>query len=67
MIPRANSTAWRAVAPWPPSEQVEQDRVLSRALGAMFNRKVVAARAIGGDRDELIARLPVDAGKGTES
>ena len=67
MIPRANMTTWRAVAPWPPSEQVEQDRVLSRALGAMFNRKVVADRAIRGDRDELIARLPGEPGKGTES
>ena len=67
MIPRANITAGRAVAPWPPSEQVEQDRVLSRALGAMFNRKVVADRAIPGDRDDLISRLAGEPGKGTES
>ncbi len=46
MIPRANITAWRAVAPWPSNEQVEQDLVLSRALVAMFNQKVVADRAI---------------------
>ena len=26
MIPRANITAWRTVAPWPSNEQVEQDR-----------------------------------------
>ena len=37
MIPRANVTAWRAVAPWPTDAQVEQDLVLSRALVEMFN------------------------------
>lgn len=42
MIPRANITAWRVVAPWPSNEQVEQDLVLCRALVAMFSRKVVA-------------------------
>jgi serine protease inhibitor len=34
VIPRANITAWRAQAPWPSNEQVEQDLVLSRALVA---------------------------------
>lgn len=46
MIPRANITAWRAVAPWPTNEQVEQDLVLSRALVAMYGKQVVADRAI---------------------
>lgn len=46
MIPRANITAWRAVAPWPSNEQVEQDLVLSRALVEMFSKKLVAARII---------------------
>lgn len=46
MIPRANITAWRAVAPWPSNEQVEQDLVLSRALVAMFGQEVVAQRAV---------------------
>jgi len=46
MIPRANITAWRVVAPWPSNEQVEQDLVLSRALVAMFNQKVVSNLAI---------------------
>jgi len=46
MIPRANITAWRAVAPWPSNEQVEQDLVLSRALVAMYGKQVVADRAI---------------------
>ena len=46
MIPRANITAWRAVVPWPANEQVEQDLVLSRALVAMFSKKVVADRAV---------------------
>ena len=45
MIPRANITAWRARAPWPANEQVEQDLVLSRALVAMFTRGIVAAQA----------------------
>ncbi|MCK6531448.1 MAG: nucleotidyl transferase AbiEii/AbiGii toxin family protein [Polyangiaceae bacterium] len=46
MIPRANITAWRAVAPWPSNEQVEQDLVLCRALVAMFSQKVVADRVV---------------------
>jgi predicted nucleotidyltransferase component of viral defense system len=46
LIPRANITAWRAVAPWPSNEQVEQDLVLSRALVAMFSQKVVADRVV---------------------
>jgi predicted nucleotidyltransferase component of viral defense system len=46
LIPRANITAWRAVAPWPSNEQVEQDLVLSRALVAMFSRKVLADRVV---------------------
>jgi hypothetical protein len=33
MIPQANITAWRNVAPWPDDAQVEQDLVLSRAGG----------------------------------
>ena len=46
MIPRANITAWRARAPWPSNEQVEQDLVLSRALVAMFSHRVVADRVV---------------------
>lgn len=46
MIPRANITAWRNMAPWPTNEQVEQDLVISRALVAMFNRNTVADQAI---------------------
>ncbi|MFA5844810.1 MAG: nucleotidyl transferase AbiEii/AbiGii toxin family protein [Coriobacteriia bacterium] len=38
MIPRAQITAWRASAPWPQDEQVEQDLILSRALTAIFGR-----------------------------
>lgn len=44
MIPRANITAWRTIAPWPSNEQVEQDLVLSRALVAMFSHQAVADR-----------------------
>jgi len=46
LIPRANITAWRSHAPWPSNEQVEQDLVLSRALVAMFDRKIVADQAV---------------------
>lgn len=38
MIPRANITAWRAEAPWPLDEQVEQDLVLSRVLTEVYSR-----------------------------
>ncbi|HQP37661.1 MAG TPA: nucleotidyl transferase AbiEii/AbiGii toxin family protein [Polyangiaceae bacterium] len=37
MIPRANVTAWRAHAPWPLDEQVEQDLVIHRALVEIFS------------------------------
>jgi len=46
LIPRAHITAWRARAPWPSNEQVEQDLVLSRALIAMFRHPVVAESAV---------------------
>jgi predicted nucleotidyltransferase component of viral defense system len=36
LIPQANITAWRAVAPWPDDAQVEQDLVLSRAVVELF-------------------------------
>jgi len=46
VIPRANITAWRAHAPWPSNEQVEQDLVLSRALVAMYQHPIVAEGAV---------------------
>jgi predicted nucleotidyltransferase component of viral defense system len=46
LIPRANITAWRTIAPWPSNEQVEQDLVLSRALVALFSHKAVADRVV---------------------
>lgn len=46
MIPRANITAWRARAPWPSDEQVEQDLVLSRALVVMFSNEVVGKQVL---------------------
>ena len=46
MIPRANITAWRHVAPWPTNEQVEQDLVLSRALVEIFGHELVVDQAI---------------------
>ena len=42
MIPRANITAWRRIAPWPDNAQIEQDLVLSRALIDIFSRPVLA-------------------------
>lgn len=36
MIPQANITAWRTIAPWPDDAQVEQDLVLSRAAVELF-------------------------------
>jgi predicted nucleotidyltransferase component of viral defense system len=37
LIPQANITAWRALAPWADDAQVEQDLVLSRALVELFS------------------------------
>lgn len=42
MIPRANINAWRAIAPWPESAQVEQDLVIARALVALYSRAEIA-------------------------
>ena len=42
MIPRAHINAWRKVAPWPDSSQIEQDLILSRALIEMYQRPEVA-------------------------
>lgn len=44
MIPRASITAWRAQAPWPLDEQVEQDLVISRAIVEMFSIPELASR-----------------------
>jgi len=44
LIPRAHITAWRARAPWPSNEQIEQDLVLCRALVSMFQQPAVAER-----------------------
>ncbi len=42
MIPRANINAWRKVAPWPDSSQIEQDLVISRALVEMYSQPEIA-------------------------
>lgn len=44
MIPQANITAWRAVAPWPDDAQVEQDLVLSRAVVELFGEPKLAGK-----------------------
>jgi predicted nucleotidyltransferase component of viral defense system len=41
VIPRANITAWRVVAPWPIDAQVEQDLVISRALVELYSRPAI--------------------------
>lgn len=37
MIPRADITAWRSVAPWQLNEQVEQDLVISKTIINIFS------------------------------
>lgn len=44
MIPQANITAWRAIAPWPDDAQVEQDLVLSRAVVELFGEAKLARK-----------------------
>ena len=44
MIPQANITAWRAIAPWPDDAQVEQDLVLSRAVLELFSEPKLAGK-----------------------
>src|SRR5208282_5441753 len=44
MIPQANITAWRAIAPWPDDAQVEQDLVLSRAVVELFGEPKLAGK-----------------------
>lgn len=46
MIPRANITAWRNVAPWPTNEQIEQDLVLSRIQVGLFNNTVISENLV---------------------
>lgn len=46
MIPKANITAWRKVAPWSSDWQVEQDLVLSRCLVDLFGCPTVAEQAV---------------------
>jgi hypothetical protein len=60
LIPRANITAWRTIAPWPANEQVEQDLVIS--IDVEYD-PVMAANTV---QDELIAKLPGKPWKGAE-
>lgn len=41
MIPQANITAWRSVAPWADDAQIEQDLVLTRALIEIFSEAAI--------------------------
>ncbi len=42
MIPQAAITAWRNVAPWGSSDQVEHDLVLSRAICELYTHPIIA-------------------------
>lgn len=44
MIPQANITAWRAIAPWPDDALVEQDLVLTRAVIELFGQASLAGK-----------------------
>jgi hypothetical protein len=37
MIPKAYIDAWRSIAPWTESSQIEQDLVISRAIVEIFS------------------------------
>ncbi|OGJ87041.1 MAG: hypothetical protein A2268_15120 [Candidatus Raymondbacteria bacterium RifOxyA12_full_50_37] len=41
MIPKDYITEWRRTAPWTHDAQVEQDLVISRALGEMFGNSII--------------------------
>ena len=42
MIPKADIVGWRRFAPWISDAQVEQDLIMSRALVAIFQDKLIA-------------------------
>ena len=44
MIPKADIVAWRRFAPWVNDAQVEQDLIVSRALVAIFQSRLLAER-----------------------
>ena len=44
MIPAAYIQEWSATAPWPTSQQVEQDLIISRALCDLFNAPALAGK-----------------------
>jgi len=44
VIPKADIVAWRRFAPWVNDAQVEQDLIISRALVAIFQSPLLAAR-----------------------
>ena len=61
MIPQADVTTWREMAPWPTDAQVEQDLVISRALIKIFSeeslRKTLAFRG-GTALNKLVLKSP---------
>jgi predicted nucleotidyltransferase component of viral defense system len=44
VIPQANITAWRSIAPWPDDSQVEQDLVLSRTVVELFSEPALMGK-----------------------
>lgn len=41
MIPRADITAWRELAPWSSNEQIEQDLILCRSLVELYSDPLI--------------------------
>lgn len=46
MIPQAVITAWRKQVPWPGSEQVEHDLILSRAICELYQHPLVRQQLV---------------------
>lgn len=44
MIPLRDIIAWQAQAPWPRQEQVEQDYLLTQAMGLIFSDRFLSAQ-----------------------
>lgn len=65
MINEAAITAWRYMAPWPGSDQVEHDLVLSRAICELYKHPIIAQQLVfrGGT---ALHKLFFDAGRFSE-
>jgi predicted nucleotidyltransferase component of viral defense system len=62
LIPTSYIQEWSAKAPWPTSQQVEQDLIISRALCDLFNAPALAGKIAfrGGTAiHKLLFKLPL--------